>query len=618
MIIFGRPSSLIGLGQPRGALNAPGWPALEDAANAWWQAAPLADQQPWFVLDAIHNRAMLRTGVAGGTDAVTNGDFSLDPVNASPATNQNGWQWGRSGGSAIPTWVAGTVTLQADGTNTLYFRGANTGFDTTAGVLYEARITLGTNGAYIAVGTSSGGNQIVTDTFQSTGTSVVRFIARGSKSYIQFSKTANNVTTLTSFSLKAVLPSTVVSGTPEQLIAAGYLTYSRSDAYATRESAAGVWEQVAANTLRRKYDGSIYIEPSVTNSVRNPRCVGASAPSTLPTYWSTGGFTGVTVSVEGTGTENGIDYVDIRMVSASTGGTFGVIFLDASQIAAALNTEVWSALIFKKLSSGSLSNIDSMSLQLRQQDSGGTGLGDLVASSFTPTSSLTSSSGTVTCDQASTAYLRPFIGVYWNAGVAIDLTLRVGWPQEQKSGVITTPIVPAVGGTGATTRAADAFDLPTADLYMTGDGTIAGEYTTPYATNPASASTPIGYLICVDDTTNARFNIRSHDANIYGTRLVIGDGTTITTSATGGGVAANAVFRCAARYKTSAADGAISGNGAAAVAAARAMAIDFPTAIGLGQRETGGTQMAGTLRYISGLAKVMSNAEIAVESARYS
>src|SRR5262245_45817020 len=83
----------------------------------------------------------------------------------------------------------------------------------------------------------------------------------------------------------------------------------------------GTWTAFGANVLRRT-DNGILVEESRTNSIQNNSMQGAVAGvigsgGAYPTNWSnnSGGGNnpaGLTVTIVGTGTELGIDFVDIR------------------------------------------------------------------------------------------------------------------------------------------------------------------------------------------------------------------------------------------------------------------------------------------------------------------
>jgi hypothetical protein len=79
------------------------------------------------------------------------------------------------------------------------------------------------------------------------------------------------------------------------------------------KEAAGWWS--FASNLPRITNQGLLVEEARTNSIRNNSMQGAVAgtPGTLPTNWSESRAAGLTQTVVGTGTQNGIDYIDIRL-----------------------------------------------------------------------------------------------------------------------------------------------------------------------------------------------------------------------------------------------------------------------------------------------------------------
>lgn len=175
--------------------------------------------------------------------------------------------------------------------------------------------------------------------------------------------------------------------------------------------------------------------PTRTNSIRNNSMVGAVAgtPGTLPTNWATSS-TGLTRSIVGTGTENGIPYIDIRF-AGTTGATFGSINLDTSTGITAANGQNWTMSSTLSLVGGSLTNVTGPKHEVGQNDSGGAFLSNLTGSVLAITASPTRFSTTFSTNNASTAFVQPRVTFSWTSGVAVDFTIRVAAPQLEGTNV---------------------------------------------------------------------------------------------------------------------------------------------------------------------------------------
>lgn len=132
------------------------------------------------------------------------------------------------------------------------------------------------------------------------------------------------------------------------------VTFTRAGATATRVNSAGVIETVAADAPRFDFDPAtlvcrgLLIEQTRTNGIRNNTMVGAVAgtPGTLPTNWSLDGVGGVSREVVGTGTENGVEYVDVRYFGTPSANGTVSLSIDA-QVAASVG-QAWTSSIWLK------------------------------------------------------------------------------------------------------------------------------------------------------------------------------------------------------------------------------------------------------------------------------
>lgn len=231
------------------------------------------------------------------------------------------------------------------------------------------------------------------------------------------------------------------------------LTVSRaSQAYAPDIN--DVYTSFSSNVARITSRG-LLVEESRTNSIRNSSMQGAVAgtPGTLPTNWSIGGAAGLTTSVVGTGTENGVDYIDISFVGTAS-GTFASIDFETTTAIAAANAQTWAQSVFSSRTNNT--NVSFTELTIFENTSGGSQIRQN-NTIYVPTTTLTRRTQIATLSGGGTvAAVRPSIQMGWLNGAAINFTVRVGWPQLELGASMTSPI----RTTGAAaTRAADAISV---------------------------------------------------------------------------------------------------------------------------------------------------------------
>ncbi len=234
----------------------------------------------------------------------------------------------------------------------------------------------------------------------------------------------------------------------------GDLTWSRNSV-ANRTQSDGNIGSVAANVPRLSYMyGScpaLLLEPQRTNSLRNSTMQGAStSPSTLPTNWTTA-TAGLTQTVVGIGTENGLPYIDVQFSGTATATSSQIRFETTTQIVAS-NGQTWTSSFWvKEIAAPSPAN--SLANILSERDSLGANLATNIQT-ITISSTLTRNIFTRTNTNASTARINNAINAFVTIGNTYDFTIRIAAAQVELGAYATTWIDTT---NAAATRLVDTF-----------------------------------------------------------------------------------------------------------------------------------------------------------------
>jgi hypothetical protein len=177
-------------------------------------------------------------------------------------------------------------------------------------------------------------------------------------------------------------------------------------------------------------------------------------PGTLPTNWTIPAAAGLTREIVAIGTENGIDYLDVKLSGTATGTETEIRFEGATQIVAA-NGQTWTESVYLKAISQP-SPPSSYRLFMIERTSGGATVATALSSNLSITSTLTRFPFTRTLSGGvTTERIQPSIFISLTNGTAYDFTIRIGWPQMEQGSVATSPIRTT---TAAATRNADVIN----------------------------------------------------------------------------------------------------------------------------------------------------------------
>jgi hypothetical protein len=321
------------------------------------------------------------------------------------------------------------------------------------------------------------------------------------------------------------------------------------------EDRGGTWSSFASN-VPRITDKGLLVEEARTNSLRNSSNTGAivGSPGTGPTLWVLGNSASVTISVVGTGVENGVEYTDFRFSGTSPGVETPAIYFDNSVTTiATVAGEIWNRSAFLAIVGGSPANIVNFVLFTHEYDAVPAILRTSTFAVVGLTSTLTRRDQTYTVG-ASGAYSR--MGFYIGANGAVDVTIRLGWPQLELGGFATSPIRTT---SAAVTRAGDRVLLTGIAGFIPGDGPVTMfAQVVPFGNFAANVATavPVGWSRTVGFQDTQYLSIAAGTGVIGGNGVVGGVGS---YSNGGVGNATTSRVKIAAAIATN--DGILAANG---------------------------------------------------------
>mgnify|MGYP000496994201 CR=1 FL=1 len=205
---------------------------------------------------------------------------------------------------------------------------------------------------------------------------------------------------------------------------------------------------------------SLVNQPARTNAILNPRGEGGTpgvigAGGVMPTDWVLSSFdAGLTITFNGSGTENGTPYSEFRLSGTSAAGTLGRIAANTASETFLTGTSVAVQAGFRVVA-GSLTGITSVSRRTPTLGS--------TSSTVTPSSTLSVANYIQVLAADVTAVIGCQTQINHSVGVPLDVTFRIYAPMISRGAVQTTPPLPPVGTPGASTRAAGTITLISRD-----------------------------------------------------------------------------------------------------------------------------------------------------------
>jgi hypothetical protein len=347
----------------------------------------------------------------------------------------------------------------------------------------------------------------------------------------------------------------------------------------------------------------LLVEEQRTNSIRNNTMVGAVAgtPGTIPTNWTRSNNNGLTANVVGTGTENGITYIDLQINGTTTGTGQTNIVLETATGIAATTGQTWSLSPYLKIQAGSLTNVGVVNLVLQENTALGTAVTAVAQAVTIPASSLGTYRPTFTgtlSGGVTVAALMPYIQININTGLVVDFTLRIGLPQLEQGAFATSPIPTT---TAAVTRAADVASITGSAFsswYRQDEGTVFADANSPTG----------GTHVTFDDGTVNTNRVVLYYQLVTDPRLFVASAGATSCIISAGTITSNSRARLVGAYKLD--DFAASVNGLTSVLDALGNAPTGVDRARLGRSSGDGGYLNGCLRRFTFWPTRLSNASL--------
>lgn len=202
---------------------------------------------------------------------------------------------------------------------------------------------------------------------------------------------------------------------------------------------------------------------SRTNSIRNNTMQGASLPSTLPTNWSIGGGSGLSVEVLSRFSAFNMDVIRLRISGTPTSSSVGIRPEGSPTQIAAANGQLWTNRFFCRLVSSPIASGLSIRSDITSFDSAGVilngGGGSNILSSIPvgASAALSGFQSNWTMSSASTAFVRSQILFTYNSGSPFDVTIDIAVPELSQGDILPWEPPILTYGASATVGADDPF-----------------------------------------------------------------------------------------------------------------------------------------------------------------
>lgn len=349
----------------------------------------------------------------------------------------------------------------------------------------------------------------------------------------------------------------------------------------------------------------LLLEGARTNVIRNSTMVGGSA-GVAPTNWLIPTVTNITPTIIGTGTAQGMTYLDVRYQGTASGSSgLGVYFDGSTPSNSAATGQVWTNSVYMAMIAGTTTGINSIRTGL-DENLGGTQLAGYVSADFK--GALTSSlvrqpMASATFNQATTDRARPYFSMDWTNGAVIDITLRIAAPQCEQ-GAFPSSFIPT--STVAATRAADVTLMSSLSTigYNVAEGTVMSTYELEGITTAAALQHRV--LEFNDGTTSNSFGLTAYNPVSTAARAIMTTATVAQADISlGTGIAGGVIYKSAMAYKVNDIAGCLN---AGTVGTDAVATIPTTTQLNFGTSAQANRQLFGWLRNVSYYNTRQSNA----------
>lgn len=298
--------------------------------------------------------------------------------------------------------------------------------------------------------------------------------------------------------------------------AAEQLTVVRAGDNATARDLDGIVDPYPADMLRLTNRGLV-VESATASGGVNTNLAGAvsGSPGTLPTGFVASTPSGVTLSVAGTGTQDGLPYIDLRWSGTPSVTTGASLSFCANNLLAALSGDQWVTSCYLALVAGDLTNVTGPKITLGQRYYTAAFAVQNVNPSYMAfdLDSTLRRCWLTSLGITGSAWVQGAIRFEVAVGQSIDFTLRLAAPQTIKGAF---PFEMIRTDTANVTRAADAVSIATAGLPSAPPFSAVVEIAPMHQLGGGIGASATGYGVTIGDgTTNNCVRIYGNGTNLF-------------------------------------------------------------------------------------------------------